>query len=523
MRILHFSLPFINRFWAVVIFISYISNSNAQDAKYFMDQLESKKQYNEYLTSAIDYGLTLTRNRGLNEGQKLFDLALKKSKSKGGSTAQNMVEINIARSLIKCCYATSDVNQYVSNTIRDIAKKDNKKLYADYISDLASKINELETDPQLLGRMYDNMSEYLPASYIKELKQTNRITKEAQSLKKEISQKSEQVDEIASQLSQTSATLSQTNATLASTSDKVSALAEASEIMTEVISEQQQRIELAEYRLVIDSLSQLQQEAEIARQQEMIALKERANQNMKIAICLIGLSMLLTLYFLIKTLTFNKLIKKEKARSEELLLNILPKEIADELKEHGKVETRYFEDCSILFLDFVGFSYIAKQSSPTELVKDLNTCFTKIDELAQKHEIEKIKTIGDAYMCVSGLNEDKSNTAVKQMVDFARDVISYLEGWNKERAKQNKLPFQARIGIHNGPIAAGIVGKHKFCYDIWGDAVNVAARIESNGVTGNICISDATYKLLGQSYKYDPLGMIEVKNMQPISMYLMKN
>ncbi|MBL7826554.1 MAG: adenylate/guanylate cyclase domain-containing protein [Saprospiraceae bacterium] len=218
----------------------------------------------------------------------------------------------------------------------------------------------------------------------------------------------------------------------------------------------------------------------------------------------------------------NKTIREEQERSENLLLNILPSLVANELKLNGKTKAQYYDDVSVLFADFVGFSKIAEVLSPQQLVTELDTCFQKFDEIIAKHGLEKIKTIGDAYMCAGGLPEG-GGAKMKSMVAAAFEMQQWLETWNKERAQTGKPRFDARIGIHRGPVVAGVVGSKKFAFDIWGDTVNVAARIEQAGEGGRINISGEAYAAIKDEVATTYRGKIPAKNKGEIDMYFLEN
>lgn len=214
----------------------------------------------------------------------------------------------------------------------------------------------------------------------------------------------------------------------------------------------------------------------------------------------------------------NKIIEQEKLRNEELLLNILPKNIADELKANGKAKARRFDQVTVLFSDFVNFTKIAEQLTPEELVEELDKCFKAFDHITKQYpDIEKIKTIGDAYMCASGLSERKG--LPNNLVQAALDMQSYLEEYKGLRIKQGKPYFEARIGLHTGPVVAGVVGDVKFAYDIWGDTVNLASRIESNSEAGQVNISQDTYNLIRYRYDCNYRGKMPAKNKGELDMY----
>ncbi|MBI3501377.1 MAG: tetratricopeptide repeat protein [Bacteroidetes bacterium] len=208
-------------------------------------------------------------------------------------------------------------------------------------------------------------------------------------------------------------------------------------------------------------------------------------------------------------------IFRERKKSEKLLLNILPAETAKELKAKGKASPKYYESVTIMFTDFKGFTTIAEKLSAEELVSELDFLFKKFDAIISKYNIEKIKTIGDAYMCASGLPTSNSNHA-EEIVKAGLEIQNWMIEQNNK--------WQLRIGIHSGAVTAGVVGDKKFAYDIWGDTVNVASRMESSGEAGKINISGATYQILqgfqnleGLEFKFR--GKIPAKNKGEIEMY----
>ncbi|TVR37004.1 MAG: hypothetical protein EA392_13795 [Cryomorphaceae bacterium] len=219
-----------------------------------------------------------------------------------------------------------------------------------------------------------------------------------------------------------------------------------------------------------------------------------------------GLMLLLAVVFFSQ----RQRIAREKQRSEELLLNILPEETAQELKEKGSAEAQLIESVTVLFTDFKGFTQLSEVLTPKELVKDLHECFSAFDHILEKHGIEKIKTIGDAYMAAGGLPTPTNDHAVK-VIRAALEMRDFVEE-GKQRKIANNLPyFEIRIGIHTGPVVAGIVGVKKFQYDIWGDTVNTASRMESSGEVGKVNISEATYELVKDEFNCELRGEIEAK------------
>lgn len=212
----------------------------------------------------------------------------------------------------------------------------------------------------------------------------------------------------------------------------------------------------------------------------------------------------------------NKIIAAEKSRSDKLLLNILPEDTAEELKEKGRVAAKKYDAVTVFFSDFKGFTKYAENLSPEILVETIDHYFSKFDAIVEKYGLEKIKTIGDAYMAAGGLNYDNENHA-KHMILAAQEMIEFVA-----KAKQDTNTdgsFDIRIGINTGPVVAGVVGTKKFAYDIWGDTVNIAARMESSSAPGRINISEDTYKMVQSDFECEYRGELEVKNRGHLKMY----
>lgn len=214
----------------------------------------------------------------------------------------------------------------------------------------------------------------------------------------------------------------------------------------------------------------------------------------------------------------NEIIEEERKKSEELLLNILPTVVANELKLNGIAAAKRYEHATVFFSDFKDFSKMSKSLSPEKLVALLDFHFKAFDKIIEKYNIEKIKTIGDAYMCVSGLPEKNPNNAI-EIMKAALEIQTFLRELKKEKSKKREPFFEARIGVHTGALVAGVVGSKKFAYDVWGDTVNIAARLESKGEVGKVNISHSTYKLIKGKYNCIPRGKIPVKNRGEIEMY----
>lgn len=216
----------------------------------------------------------------------------------------------------------------------------------------------------------------------------------------------------------------------------------------------------------------------------------------------------------------NKL-SEEKAHSDSLLLNILPSEIAEELKKTGAAQARQIDTTTVLFADFKDFTRAASNLNPQQLVHDINEYFTAFDHIMDQYNIEKIKTIGDAYMAAGGVPHFNAASPV-DTVNAGLAMIEAVDKLNLKRAKLGNLPFEVRIGINSGPVVAGIVGIKKFAYDIWGDTVNIASRMETSGEPGRVNISSSTYNLVKDHFICTFRGKIEAKNLGQIDMYFVE-
>jgi class 3 adenylate cyclase len=208
----------------------------------------------------------------------------------------------------------------------------------------------------------------------------------------------------------------------------------------------------------------------------------------------------------------------EKAKSDELLLNILPVEVAEELKRTGSLEARQFDEVTVLFTDFVGFTSISEKLSPKELVEEIHYCFKAFDAIIGLNKLEKIKTIGDAYMAVCGMPISDKDHAI-HVVEAAKEIHQFIGQYQQERKQAGKPYFEIRMGINSGAVIAGIVGVKKYAYDIWGDTVNTAARMEQNCEPGKINLSGSTFELIKGTHKCTYRGKIEAKNKGRIDMY----
>lgn len=283
-----------------------------------------------------------------------------------------------------------------------------------------------------------------------------------------------------------------------------------------------------------------QRNEELAKQNALVAEQKARNARSEAERwTIIGILLLVLVIFIIFGLVYqrrinsrlseaNKLIRKnqlqlanEKERTEQLLLNILPKQTAEELKEKNKVEPRTYESVSVMFTDFIGFTKIASEMDPADVIHELDRFFQKFDEIVEKYNLERIKTMGDAYMCAGGIPAPNTSHP-NDIVSAALEILDYMLQDNKQRNKEGKAYWKIRIGIHTGPIVAGVIGNKKFAYDIWGDTVNTASRMESSALPNSINISGDTYRLIEDDFECFNRGEIQVKNKGKVEMYVVE-
>lgn len=246
--------------------------------------------------------------------------------------------------------------------------------------------------------------------------------------------------------------------------------------------------------------------------------RSKLYQNFLLAI---GLFLLVTVGGVTYSYTFarktNKIITSERNKSDALLLNILPSETAEELKTSGTVIPKLLENVTVLFTDFVGFSRVAEHTHADALVNSLNYYFSYFDEISSKHQLEKIKTIGDAYMCAGGIKSSNANVAVEAM-NTAIEILEWVNSIKEQKPEGIEL-FDIRIGLASGPVIAGIVGKTKFQFDIWGDTVNIAARMEQASNINRINVAESVYNQVKDHFNFEYRGEVDAKNRGQLIMY----
>ena len=211
-------------------------------------------------------------------------------------------------------------------------------------------------------------------------------------------------------------------------------------------------------------------------------------------------------------------VNLEKENVELLLSRVLPDEIAKELQDNERVEPKYIDECSILFTDFVGFTKLTETLSPKTLIDLLHQVFCQFDKICKKYEIEKIKTIGDSYMCVSGITKNKKEHT-QRICLAACEMLEYLSKANAQRSKLKMPTWEMRLGIHTGPIICGVVGEDKFTFDVWGDSVNTASLIEQNGTPGKINVSESAYFRVNKQFNCEERGEILTTKKGPLKMF----
>jgi adenylate cyclase len=282
-----------------------------------------------------------------------------------------------------------------------------------------------------------------------------------------------------------------------------------------------------------DSLMLLKKEQEVkdfafkAQQAELNVQKAKNTFYITIAIVAVSLMSVIGIMFISRQKTLkelankNKLIEEEQRKSNELLLNILPEEVMNELKLHGKTQARNYGKATVLFADIKDFTIISEQLSPDDLIEGLDAYFEIFDKVIERHEIEKIKTIGDAYVCAGGVPVKNEGNPF-EVVKAALEMVEEIEKLDKKRLAAGKKCFSFRIGIHTGPLVAGIIGLRKFAYDIWGDTVNTAARMQQGSEPNKINISGATYELIKNDFACVYRGKLEAKNKGEIDMYFVE-
>jgi len=273
------------------------------------------------------------------------------------------------------------------------------------------------------------------------------------------------------------------------------------------------RIAALQTQIVVDKK---EQEIELLNVKSDAQVKEIARQKL-ISYMTIGGIVGFMIFSLIIYRQRNR-INRERKRSDALLLNILPSETAEELKQTGSAKVRNYDSVTVMFTDFVNFTGLSKKITPEELVNEINFCFSAFDDIISKYSIEKIKTIGDSYMCAGGLPTPNTLHAF-DITCAAIEIRDFMINYRSQQQAKGLETFEIRIGIHTGSVVSGIVGTKKFAYDIWGDTVNIASRMESSGVAGKVNVSGSTFQIIKEQFDFEYRGQIEAKNRGLLEMY----
>lgn len=434
---------------------------------------EASTEYQHAWNSARNYGL---RDVALNSTEKLQDIALKQNDYRE-ALKWSRETVNYLKDSGGGVRSGGDAVRRLENQLA-AAEADNRKL--------REQIAQLTGQTQVLETTY-------------------------QTQLKEVQEKTQQ------ELTQREATISQ----ISTEKQRADSLVRTKVAQLQNLTEAQ----------MIDSIVKAQQEREIQTVKARVAEAELAQQQSQylfnILAMMAGFVLLLALLFYFrfraKKRTANELAEKntlieaEQKRSDNLLLNILPPAIAQELKTRNKVAAQKYDQATVMFTDFIGFTNVAERLSPEMLVEELDFCFSNFDKIISKYRIEKIKTVGDAYICASGLSDRNERPA--DMIRVALQIQDFLQKLKEKRQSEGRPFFEARIGIHFGPVVAGMVGTKKFAYDIWGDTVNTAARMEEACEPGRVNVSGAAVAVAPDEFRWEHRGKIATKNKVELDMY----
>ena len=449
---------------------TYLSAEGQYRARKFPD---AATRYQKAWNAARNYGL---REVALNSTEKLQDIALKQ---------------NDFREALKWSRETVNYLKEAGGGVRS---------GGDAVRKLENQLAAAEADNRSLREQVAQLSgqsQNLETSYQSQIKETQEKSQQELTIKQATITQIAQEKQIADSLIRTNA------------------------IQLKNLTEEQ----------MVASIVRAQQEREIQRQEKRLVEAELAKQ---ISEAWLGRAILISVFVLLLAVLFyfrfrakkraaneltlkNTLIEEEQKRSDNLLLNILPPAIAQELKTRNKVAARKYDQATVMFTDFIGFTNVAERLTPEQLVEELDYCFSNFDRIIERYRVEKIKTVGDAYICASGLSD--MNASPSDMVKAALEIQDFLLHVKAERMDQGLPFFEARVGIHTGPVVAGVVGAKKFAYDIWGDTVNIAARMEEACEPGRVNVSEDAYWLAKYEFEWKHRGKIAAKNKGMMDMY----
>jgi adenylate cyclase len=437
--------------------------------------------------------------------------------------------------------AAADRLNWAWNTARNYGHRDLAISAAEKLQELARKQNdlreELKWSREIVNYLKENTGRSAPNSDA-----SRRLESQLQAAETDNRRLREELARVTGQTQLLETTYRQTEAELKETQAKTQAeMSKKDQTITQIAQQKLQSDSLVRTKArmlsmltseqLADSMLLAQQERELEAQKARAAeaeVAQKSSENFRNVLALLsGFGVVLAGLFyaryrgqrrMAKELTQkNTLIESEQKKSDNLLLNILPPAIATELKTRNKVAARKYDAATVMFLDFTGFTHVAERLSPEQLVEELDYCFSNFDRIIGKYRIEKIKTVGDAYICASGLSD--MNASPSDMIKAALEIQDFLLHLKAERQSQGLPHFEARCGIHTGPVVAGVVGAKKFAYDIWGDTVNTAARMEEACDAGRVNVSETTYSQAKYEFDWQERGRIAAKNKGMMDMY----
>ncbi len=516
-----------------VLFLLIFSSLQAQsDYKALEDQLKGLTNQ-AYVRKALSIGEEKAKQNDTNAALYFMDLAIKKG-SKISSSVEATLFLSKADILIAYGNQSDPVMREILSALKSCNEADKKRILADEIVATARGLNRLLADPVMIGALHSFIANIDPSA-LDEFKNNTLAAKQKERIESQLKQSVAEKQTLQEEQKQIKLTVRSLNKSklmldeqLNVKNQEVQNLTAQSALQLAELERSKRVMDSLSFMATLDSMALLQQDFLYEKQREKLVLESAKARSMRIAVIamIAGTLLLIWLYFLSRSYNTklkekNGEIEQEKNKYQELLLNILPPTIAEELKVNGKVKAKYHESATILFADLVNFSTISKTIPSEQLVRDLDYCFAAFDRIISRHNVEKIKTIGDAYMCIGGLPHQTPNSELN-VIKAAIEIQDFLKLWNVTR-RQQKLPeFNARIGIHTGPVVAGVVGEKKFAYDVWGDSVNIASRMESNSAAGMINVSDSTYEIVKSHFQFIKRGQIKTKNMNDMEMYFVQ-
>lgn len=465
-------------------------------------------------------------DKAIEQAELIFQLGENTKKNETIALALNWKGQSLLKKSKRAAANRKEAKKAFQRSLELLGTFDNKNLQIDNLTRLRD-IAEQEKDTKAY------------AIYNKQINDIENITATAEAnklLTEQVQQLGGTVEQLGGTVEQLGGTVQMLGSEKAQLQNRVASLSAAQMKAQLLISMQKNYLDSMKMSRMQDSFELANKELALKEQKAQLALQDNyiqlqsSQRNFFIAIAVIMLIIAVGAYFRFSEVkkynialnAKNEALVEEQKRSEMLLLNILPSVIAEELKTNGITKARRYEQATVMFTDFKDFSRIAKLLSPEQLVAELDFYFKAFDNIIAKYKIEKIKTIGDSYMCVGGL-PDVEGSEPKDVVLAALEIQALLDKFKNERILLNRPYFEARIGIHTGPLVAGVVGSMKFAYDIWGDTVNIASRLESNGQAWRVNISATTYALVKDYFEFENRGIIPIKNNNEIAMYFVNS